>query len=189
MGTASEDRCALVGRFQPMHLGHVYLVNAALKRYRDIIIVVGSAQYSHTIRNPFTAGERIEMIYRTLKGMGISNSLIIPIEDIHRHSLWVEHVLTFLPRIKGVYANEPITQRLFSEHGIRVHPVRLYKRGSYCASEIRQRIADGRKWKHLVPRDVAQVIEEIDGARRIKEIARTDSDFAEDRYRVNAGTE
>jgi hypothetical protein len=31
-----------------------------------------------------------------------------------------------------------------------------------------------------VPKEVAEVIDEIDGVRRIKEIARTDSDFRED---------
>lgn len=189
MKARSKGRCAIVGRYQPMHLGHVHLIKEALKCYKEMVIVVGSAQYSHTPRNPFTAGERIEMIHRTLNAMGVRDSLIIPIEDIHRHSLWVDHVLTFLPKIEGVYANEPITRRLFLEDGIDVHPVELYKRKEYCASEIRERIASGKKWEHLVPKEVAQVIAEIDGVRRVKEIARTDSSFSEDRYKVNAGIE
>jgi len=169
-----------------MHLGHIYLVREALKKYNELVIVVGSAQYSHTLRNPFTAGERIEMIHRTMISMGFDNVLIIPIEDIHRHSLWVTHVLTFIPSIQGVFANEPTTRRLFIEHGIDVHSVKLYRRGIYCASAIRERMISEKRWEHLVPEEVARVIKEIDGVKRLREIAGNDSRFSDVNSRPDA---
>src|SRR6266700_8062812 len=56
-----------VGRFQPFHLGHLQAIKYILGRVDDLIILVGSAQHSHTHENPFTAVERITMIRRALK--------------------------------------------------------------------------------------------------------------------------
>jgi len=49
----------------------------------EIIIGVGSAQLSHQIDNPFTAGERVLMITRSLESLGCP-FYVIPIEDIQR---------------------------------------------------------------------------------------------------------
>jgi nicotinamide-nucleotide adenylyltransferase len=55
-----------VGRFQPFHLGHLEAIENVLKEAEELVIVIGSAQYSHNINNPFTAGERLVMIRRAL---------------------------------------------------------------------------------------------------------------------------
>ncbi|MDQ4012273.1 MAG: adenylyltransferase/cytidyltransferase family protein, partial [Thermoproteota archaeon] len=49
-----------------MHLGHITTIKFALKAVEQLTIVVGSADKSHEERNPFTAGERIEMIKDSL---------------------------------------------------------------------------------------------------------------------------
>ncbi|MEM3715338.1 MAG: adenylyltransferase/cytidyltransferase family protein, partial [Nitrososphaeria archaeon] len=52
-----------IGRFQPFHNGHYAALKWILEKEKSpIILCIGSAQYSHTVENPFTAGERIEMI-------------------------------------------------------------------------------------------------------------------------------
>lgn len=48
------------GRFQPFHLGHLEVLKWGLNKVDELIVLVGSAQESHTLTNPFTAGERIE---------------------------------------------------------------------------------------------------------------------------------
>ncbi|RLF01945.1 MAG: nicotinamide-nucleotide adenylyltransferase, partial [Thermoprotei archaeon] len=57
-------RGLFVGRFQPFHLGHLKALRWILEREDEVIICIGSAQYSHSLRNPFTVGERVEMIWR-----------------------------------------------------------------------------------------------------------------------------
>jgi len=47
-------RGLFVGRFQPFHLGHLGVVKDILNEVDELVIVVGSAQYSHRIDNPFT---------------------------------------------------------------------------------------------------------------------------------------
>ena len=56
-----------VGRFQPFHLGHLSAIKHVLEEADDLVIVVGSAQYSHNVNNPFTAGERLVMIRKALE--------------------------------------------------------------------------------------------------------------------------
>ncbi|HDJ89497.1 MAG TPA: nicotinamide-nucleotide adenylyltransferase, partial [Thermoprotei archaeon] len=57
-------RGLFIGRFQPFHLGHFYALKWILSKVDEVIIGIGSAQVSYTIKNPFTLGERIEMIWR-----------------------------------------------------------------------------------------------------------------------------
>ncbi|MEM2915309.1 MAG: adenylyltransferase/cytidyltransferase family protein, partial [Candidatus Bathyarchaeia archaeon] len=61
-GNEASSRALYVGRFQPFHLGHLEAVKYMLRNSKEVIIVIGSAQESHTLTNPFTAGERVYMI-------------------------------------------------------------------------------------------------------------------------------
>jgi nicotinamide-nucleotide adenylyltransferase len=168
--TKSRD-CLLIGRFQPFHKGHLEVVRAIAEDWDDIIIGIGSAQYSHTLENPFTAGERHLMISRTLHEEGIDNVFLVPIVDINRYAIWVSHVISMVPPFQIVFTNNPLTKRLFHEAGYKVASSPMFNRAHYSGTEIRQRIASGNSWHHLVPAAVAQVIEEMGGDERLKELA------------------
>jgi bifunctional NMN adenylyltransferase/nudix hydrolase len=56
------DALVFIGRFQPLHLGHKAIIDAALKRAKEVIVVVGSSFAARDIRNPFTFEERKRMI-------------------------------------------------------------------------------------------------------------------------------
>jgi nicotinamide-nucleotide adenylyltransferase len=60
--TTMVYRGLYVGRFQPFHLGHLDAIKYTLKEVDELVIVIGSAQYSHNANNPFTAGERLVMV-------------------------------------------------------------------------------------------------------------------------------
>ncbi len=167
-----------VGRYQPFHKGHLHAVKHILGRVDQLLIVVGSAQYSHTRRNPFSAGERISMIYEALDAAGVDRARysVFPVPDIHAHSLWVRHLVSYLPRFELVYANEPLVKRLFEEDGkCRIEAIPFLERDRFSATEIRQRMLDNEDWADLVPDRVADYIREIDGVSRVKELAETDT--------------
>ncbi len=166
-----------VGRFQPFHNGHLYAVRRILGENENLIIVVGSAQMSHQHDNPFTAGERIEMIRAALDGAGVSPSryLIIPIPDAPAHRVWVSSLESQTPRFKVVYSNQSLTKRLLLEAGYEVRPIELYERERFEASEIRRRMLCDEDWKDLVPPEVAEIIKEIDGVGRVRDLAQSDS--------------
>jgi nicotinamide-nucleotide adenylyltransferase len=49
-----------IGRFQPYHNGHQHMVEEIIEEVDELVLGIGSADASHTVRNPFTAGERWE---------------------------------------------------------------------------------------------------------------------------------
>jgi nicotinamide-nucleotide adenylyltransferase len=167
----SDDFIGLIiGRFQPFHNGHFEVIKTIANDCDAIIIGIGSAELSHTLDNPFTAGERHLMISRALKEEGLDTFYIVPIVDIHRYAVWVSHVEALVPPFNTIYSNNPLTRRLFREAGYEVRHSPLFNRDLYSGTEIRRRIIDGEEWKDLVPKGVAGVIEEIDGVNRVKDL-------------------
>jgi nicotinamide-nucleotide adenylyltransferase len=163
----------LVGRFQPFHLGHLSAVRLALTKVKFLYIIVGSAEKSHQIENPFTAGERIRMIKAALDAADIDchQYLIIPIPDAGVHSIWVTYVDSYANNYDVVFSNDPLTLRLFREKGVKVMEVPYDRREVYSATEVRRRMVLGGKWDELVPISVSSIIQGIDGIQRLRDLA------------------
>jgi len=160
-----------IGRFQPYHYGHHEVIKNIIEKVDELIIGIGSAQESHELENPFTAGERILMISSALEELNVRKKVyIIPLEDIYRNSLWVSHVCSMVPPFDVVFSNNPLVVRLFVETGKKVFNTSMYNRDEYQGTEIRRRMLEGEEWESLVPESVARIIHEIDGLRRIREI-------------------
>nr|HDO80602.1 nicotinamide-nucleotide adenylyltransferase [Candidatus Bathyarchaeota archaeon] len=165
-------RGLFIGRFQPFHIGHLHAVKSLLNEVDEIIIGVGSAQYSHTRKDPFKAGERILMIRLSLDEADIppSRYYLIPIPDVNDNRLWVSHVVSLVPPFKVVYSNNSLVKILFEEAGYEVKPVPFYEREKYCATRIREKIIKGEPWEDLVPPSVAKIIKDVNGVERIRRI-------------------
>lgn len=164
-----SGRAFFIGRFQPFHRGHLAMVKRILDSNDEVIVGIGSAQYSHTGENPFTGGERYEMVKRALDEAGIHTYHIVPIPDTHVHSVWVSHVMSLVPPFDVVYTNSDLVVRLFREHGLKVLSPPLVDRDALSGTEVRARMLKGGNWTSLVPAPVAAYIKEIDGIERIRE--------------------
>ena len=173
-----------VGRFQPYHNGHNSVIERIADEVDELIIGIGSAEISHDLRHPFTAGERVLMISRALKNIRIP-VYIIPLEDVKRNALWVAHVKSMTPPFDVVYTSNPLVIELFREAGIRVTSPPMYRRDrvtsppmyrreTLSGTAIRARMVAGEAWEECVPCEVADVIREIRGIERMQQIAKTD---------------
>jgi bifunctional NMN adenylyltransferase/nudix hydrolase len=60
--TKEFDLLVFIGRFQPLHNGHVAVIERALELSREVLVLVGSANQGRSLRNPFTYEERRDMI-------------------------------------------------------------------------------------------------------------------------------
>jgi len=169
-------RAVFIGRFQPFHLGHLDAVKQILQENSELIIVVGSAQYSYTLDNPFTAGERIEMIKIGLEAAGIDlrRIMIIPIPDIGEHSIWVARLKSMLPQFDVAYTNNQFVRLLLEEQNITVIEPRLLNREELNATNIRNLMISNGNWQSLLQPEVARYIENIGGDERIRRIASSD---------------
>jgi nicotinamide-nucleotide adenylyltransferase len=165
-----------VGRFQPPHLGHLNVIKRILVEIDELVIVIGSAQYSHVCNNPFTAGERLVMIRNALEenGFDFSKLWIIPVPDVHLHMMWVSAVEGYSPHFDVVYSNEPLTRRLFIERGYMVKNISFFKRNIYSSTKIREMMLKGENWQDLVPKSVVKFLKSIEGVNRIKELTVND---------------
>ena len=169
-------RALYIGRFQPFHLGHLQAIKYILNETKEVIIVIGSAQHSHTFENPFTAGERAFMVKLALTEAEINPSryFIIPVMDLDIHGIWVAHLCSFVPKFDLVYSNEPLTKRLFLESNFTVKTIPFYKREVCSATEIRKRLISNKNWVNLIPKSIVKYIKEIDGINRLQDLIKTD---------------
>ncbi len=169
-----KKRGLFVGRFQPFHNGHLEAIKWILSQVEEVVIVVGSAQYSHSPRNPFTAGERIEMIRSALLEADVDPTawVIVPVPDTDGvHATWVSLVKAYAPSFDVVFTNDPLTKRLFEEEGYEVVEVPLVKKEEFSGTRIRKLMIEGGDWEKLVPPAVAKFVKRIRGIERLREIS------------------
>ena len=168
-----SKRGLLIGRMQPVHNGHIDIIKETLNEVDEIIIGIGSAQLSHTLKDPFTAGERLQMMSQSLVDENIppKSYYIIPMEDIQMNAVWVSHVKMITPPFSKVYSGNPLVKRLFKEEGYDVKAPHLYNHEELSGTSIRNKILNDEKWEHLVPKSTVDLIDEIDGINRLKELA------------------
>lgn len=170
---ATAMRGLFPGRFQPFHSGHHKTVERIAEDVEEVVVGIGSAQASHTGRNPFTAGERVSMIHGALDEMA-TTTYAIPLQDTKRYALWPAHVRSLCPPFEAVYTNNPIVGRVCREAGLEVREVELFDREHYRGTAVRRRVVEGDRWRHLLPDPVVAVIEEVDGADRLRAIVEHD---------------
>jgi nicotinamide-nucleotide adenylyltransferase len=174
----------ICGRFQPLHLGHIELIEMALKEVDKLYIIIGSAEKNHTQINPFSASERFEMINRTIISLKLKDKIeIFQIKDCIDNNLWIAEIKSYVPPFDIVFVNEPVTKRLMKESGYEVKGQLFFDRSIYSGTNIRRLMlkdqnnmffGESDKWQSFVPKAVVEVIEEIDGINRIKDLSCSD---------------
>ena len=170
-------RGLFIGRFQPFHNGHLYAIEKILNENDEIIIGIGSAQDSYSLKNPLTAGERIEMIRELARDIGILDEVIIvPIPDIYENMVWPARVIELVPRFDKVYSGNELVLMLFENFGIKTIRIKHINRYMYQGSVIRDKIIKGEDWKDLVPETVYQYLKEVKFEERIKRLVENKSE-------------
>ncbi|MBN2087150.1 nicotinamide-nucleotide adenylyltransferase [Candidatus Peregrinibacteria bacterium] len=161
-----------IGRFQPLHLGHLSAIKQALDIVDFLYIGIGSSQYYNLPNNPFTLDERIEMINKALPANNISTDKykIIPIPDINDNAKWTEHVHSLVPDFKIVFVGKnEIVKELFEKYDS--VPVKKVKwEIDISATEIRKLMAENENWQEYLDKTTVDYLEEIGGVKRVSEL-------------------
>jgi nicotinamide-nucleotide adenylyltransferase len=156
-----------LGRFQPLHKGHMEIIRLVLKDMDHLKIVIGSSQKSYENANPFTSNEREHMI-KLVFDEEIQKNLISVyfVPDINCDDRYAEHLSGIIGSFDVVYAaDNELTYRLFS---VRYPVIRHDRIDDYSSTEIRRRINAHLSWKELVDPKVYDYIIHIDGHKRIR---------------------
>ncbi|MEM7821379.1 MAG: nicotinamide-nucleotide adenylyltransferase [Candidatus Aenigmatarchaeota archaeon] len=158
-----KKKAIFIGRFQPIHFGHVKAIKEAIKRF-DLTIVVGSTNQKRSFENPFSFKERKEMISRVFRGIRI-----VGVPDTKNNGEWVRMVKRKV-KFDVVISGSKWVNKCFKRFNIRVIKPKHYKRRIFKGEEIRRRIVENKKWVKLVPKAVVSYIRKIKGIERIKKL-------------------
>tara|TARA_Y100000310_G_C20703935_1_gene832871 strand:- start:8726 stop:9244 length:519 start_codon:yes stop_codon:yes gene_type:complete len=163
-------RGLFVGRFQPYHLGHHNALLNSLKQVDEMVLVVGSSKESFQPENPFTCGERIEMISEALKEAKIfEKCFIVPVEDIKEYALWAQRIKSFCPSFEIVFSNNPLVKELFEADGYKVERS-VSNNGNIHSTDVRNKILNGAELSGVLPKSVENYLKKINAKKRIESI-------------------
>lgn len=170
-------RGLMMGRFQPFHLGHLELVRQILDQCDDVIIAVTSAQFNYIEKDPFTAGERIEMIHNSLKeaNLELEKCFLISIENQFNVATWGSYLKSALPHFDKVYSGNDYVSMLLADSGIMVVKPKFLDRTQYNATKIRSMIISDENWKDSVPNAVYEFLRKINAKNRLSVISKSDT--------------
>ena len=117
----------IVGRFQHFHIGHKSLVENAYKLCDRVLILVGSAQESGTLRNPYLPSTRIDVI-REIFGVDNNNLIVKELNDLTNendiNADWGRYVLKNVKKYIRkapslmVYGNDEFRSKWFDPNDI-----------------------------------------------------------------------
>jgi bifunctional NMN adenylyltransferase/nudix hydrolase len=108
---APFDYVVAIGRFSPIHNGHVAMLTAGFERAAKMILLIGSAQEPRMPKNPWNAAERAVMIRHSLPQF--TDRLIIDSVLNHRSdNAWVAEVQEKVSRAIAQDGGDPATARV-----------------------------------------------------------------------------
>ncbi len=170
-------RGLMMGRFQPFHLGHLDLARQILKECNEVIILVTSSQFNYLEKDPFTAGERIEMIHNSIKesDVDLTRCIILAIENQFNIATWSAYLKSMLPRFDRVYSGNEYVKMLLADSDIEVIKPEFLDREKFNATKIRSMIVLAENWEQLVPSAVSDFIKKINAKNRLDIISKSDT--------------
>lgn len=163
---STSRRGLFITRAQPFHAGHAACVQKIAEEMDEVIVLVALAETSHSLQNPATAGERLEMIHpylcRTLPGR--FHLAAAPYEP--HTACNVSELQLLLPKFACIYSNSPGTQALAVSAGVAYSPIRTTVGAS--GAEVRQALLDGAEIGTLVPPEVAAALDRMKIRKRLQ---------------------
>src|SRR3989344_5003946 len=111
----------LIGRFQPFHKGHDYLIKKALGQVDKLIIAIGSSNVKDT-DNPFTYPQRKKILEIYIENEDMENKIvkIFPLPDNPSDDVWVRNAVKKAGRIDVIISNNELNvNRFFQKEHLR----------------------------------------------------------------------
>ena len=130
----------IIGRFQPFHNGHLFVVREALKQVERVIIAIGSTNSEDKENNPFSAKQVRDSIEQIAKQEGWDNKIaqLVDIPDtLSDDNAWLQDVLDQAESFDVVVSNNDWVTGIFRGAGYDVIELPFYKRHIYEGKKIR----------------------------------------------------
>ena len=149
----------LIGRFQPFHKGHLYLLKEALKVADKVVIGIGSSNITD-VNNPIDYETRKKIIKAVAYKEKIEDKIlkIIPLDDYFNDNKWLSNVKKMTGRFDLVIGQNEWVNGIMKKAGIKVLKCPYYRRSLYEGWRIRKMIKERKKWQDRVPKYLIKAI-------------------------------
>ena len=149
----------VIGRFQPFHLGHKYLIEEALKYCEKIVIGIGSANKNNDI-NPWDSSKRRKMLVGYVKHEKLEDRVIsiVDLYDNPDDDMWFDNLLRKTGSFDVTLGNNAWNNGIIERHGIPVMTIGFYKRNTLEGTKIRDLMQKKKKWESRVPQYLVEAI-------------------------------
>lgn len=189
-----------IGRFQPLHYGHLMMIQKCAKKVDRLVIALGSSNAAPSCKNPFTASERAEMVRRGMKEIGVGNYEIVELPDFASDEEWVREVErvqqvaptppnlpsgrggneTVSPPYRGgvrgggpfdfAWSGSEWVQRVFKDHGLPIEAIKEFP--GLSGTKIRGKMSHGLPWLKFVPLSIRKYLKEIKAVSRVRTLCK-----------------
>jgi len=156
--SGKNELVAILGRWQPIHLGHQAALHSLCDQFEKVIIGIGSSNINN-FRNPFTLPEVVEMLKLSLAGY--SNYALVPIPDVVDDIEWCEQVSQSIGQLSHFVTSNPFVKSLLSDRYLISHPLIFIPEERKIAASgtlVRREMARGDDWQSLVSKDIENYI-------------------------------
>lgn len=152
----------VIGRFQPFHKGHEYLIKKALSIAEHIIIGVGSSNICDN-NNPLDLTDRMDIIILFINHEKIKNHVlkIVPLPDIQDDDKWRKNTQKVAGKFDVVIGNNNWVKRIFEKVHIPVVTINHFHRDLYEGYKIRSLIRGNQKWENRIPGYITEALKRI----------------------------
>lgn len=151
-----------IGRFQPLHKGHIHLIKRSLYYVESLIIGIGSVGVVNS-DNFLSYDQRKTMLQTAVAKEKFSRKIrtIVPLKDFHNDKLWLEDCLKQAGKFDVIIGNNEWTNGIFERAGYKILRLGFYKRYLYEGVKIRKLMKDGKKWDDRVPGYIVPLIHDF----------------------------
>ena len=158
-GARQKPTALFIGRFQPLHKGHLFALKWIAGQSGRIFVVIGSAQEKKTEENPFSARERLAMMRAVLAKEKLAQKCkVFLLQDIPNDYEWVSYLGAHVPAYDVCYSNNPLVLKLMRRSGKKAMRVPLFARAKYRGATVREKMRAEKEWKSGVPKIVQEKI-------------------------------
>ena len=103
------ETVVIVGRFQPLHLGHLDLIKKALETGERVLIAIGSHNSSRSSKNPFTSIERENLLKQILDPSHLKRIHFCKMEDrLNDNIRWAGNLIR---NVLAIHKNSTISEK------------------------------------------------------------------------------
>lgn len=108
MSSKTFEFLVFIGRFQPLHVGHLAVIHQALEQADKVILLIGSAWQPRSVRNPWSYAEREAMVRACVSEADAGRLLIAPLMDIpYNDEAWVRNVQATVHGLVTAHHGQP----------------------------------------------------------------------------------